>query len=121
MGVDHRSRRGPGIDPALKRDHCVSVRLNSDELTLLDSRRGKFQRGEWMRMATLETLPPSIPALNLEAWRELSHAAANLNQIAKALNQGEKIEPGSLRDKLATFRTALIGAELPREAEGENA
>lgn len=121
MAVDRRSRRGPGIDPAAKRDHCVSVRLNAEELSLLDSRRGKFQRGEWMRMATLETLPPAIPALNLEAWRELSHAAGNLNQIARALNQGDKVERGGLRDQLAVFRAALIGAELPRDDEGSDA
>lgn len=121
MADDRRSRRGPGINPAAKRDHCVSVRVNAEELSLLDARRGKFQRGEWMRMAALETLPPTIPPLNLEAWRELSHAAGNLNQIARALNQGDKVERGGLRDQLVAFRAALIGAELDHGEEDANA
>lgn len=112
------ARRGPAPLPAGdKREHCVSVRLNAAELAKLDVTRGKFQRGEWLRMAALDKLPPVIPAINTEAWSELARAAANLNQIAKALNAGDKVERGGLRDQLAQFRAALIGAQLQGEVD----
>lgn len=111
MNDERRRRRGPGtLDPEEKREHCVSVRLNVRELAQLDELRAKFQRGEWLRMASLDKLPPSIPLLNIQAWSELARAAANLNQIARALNAGSK--PGGLQDQLAKFRAALIGAQL---------
>lgn len=113
MNDERRRRRGPGtLDPEEKREHCVSVRLNVRELAQLDERRAKFQRGEWLRMAALDKLPPSIPPLNVQAWSELSRAGANLNQLARAMNAGEKVERGGLRDMLANFRAALIGAQL---------
>lgn len=116
---DRTARRGPAPLPATeKREHCVSVRLNPAELASLDTRRGSFQRGEWLRMAAMDKLPPTVPALNSEAWVELARAAGNLNQIARALNSGEKIEKGGLRDQLNQFRAALIGAKL-NEEDGE--
>ena len=118
---ERRSRRGPTmIDPSEKRGHCVSVRLNAAELVLLDERRGKHQRGEWMRMAMLDTLPPTIPALNAQAWAKLARSAANLNQLARAANAGSKIEKGGLRDQLAEFRAALIGAKPEDEGDAQN-
>jgi hypothetical protein len=99
-----------------RREHCVSVRLNAAELAALDTRRGSFQRGEWLRMAALDKLPPTVPAINAQAWAELARAAANLNQIARALNAGEKVERGGIRDQLNQFRAALIGADLEGDA-----
>ena len=113
MTDERRSRRGPvALDPSEKREHCVSVRLNAGELNRLDERRSVFQRGEWLRMAALGKLPPTVPLLNAEAWADLARAAANLNQLARAVNAGAKIEKGGLRDQLNEFRAALIGAKL---------
>lgn len=113
MTDERRSRRGPAtLDPFEKREHCVSVRLNAAELSTLDERRGPYQRGEWTRMAMLDKLPPTIPALNAQAWAELARSAANLNQLAKAMNAGATIEKGGLRDQLNEFRAALLGARL---------
>lgn len=120
MADERRSRRGPfSLDPSEKREHCVSVRLNVGELDKLDDRRGPFQRGEWLRMAALDKLPPTIPAINSQAWAELARAAANLNQLARAVNAGATIEKGGLRDQLNEFRAALIGARLD-EGHAEN-
>ena len=44
------------------RIHCVSVRLNKEELELLNASRGDKRKGEWLRMASLQKLPPAIPA-----------------------------------------------------------
>lgn len=119
---DRSARRGPApLSDEERREHCVSVRLNVGELAMLDKRRGNFQRGEWLRMAALgmDKLPPTVPAINAQAWAELARAAANLNQIARALNQGEKVERGGLRDQLNQFRAALIGADLEGHAEDQ--
>lgn len=86
-----RRRRGPApLDAADKRGHTVSVRLNEAELARLDLLRDavQMQRGEYLRAAALHRLPPTIPAINREAWAELAREAANLNQFAKHLNQG---------------------------------
>lgn len=118
MPDERSARRGPApLSAEQRRKHCVSVRLNVAELAMLDERRSNFQRGEWLRMAALEKLPPTVPAINAQAWAELARAAANLNQIARALNAGEKIERGGLRDQLNRFRAALIGASLEGHAE----
>lgn len=115
--MDRSARRGPAPLPAdVRREHCVSVRLNAAELATLDARRGAYQRGEWLRMAALDKLPPTVPAINAQAWAELARAAANLNQIARALNAGEKVERGGIRDQLNQFRAALIGADLEGDA-----
>jgi uncharacterized protein YndB with AHSA1/START domain len=116
-----RRRRGPApLEAGEKREHTVSVRLNPDELTRLDQARGTvgMQRGEYLRAAALHRLPPTIPALNREAWAALSRSAANLNQIAHRLNladQDERAVAPSTTDVarvLADFRRALIGADL---------
>ena len=86
-----RSRRGPApLDAADKRGHTVSVRLNGGELEKLDAQRSavQMQRGEYLRAAALHRLPPTIPEMNRKAWSELSRATANLNQIARHLNEG---------------------------------
>mgnify|MGYP001499143489 CR=1 FL=1 len=121
LNDERRRRRGPGtLDPQEKREHCVSVRVNARELAQLDERRGNFQRGEWLRMAALDKLPPTVPSINSQAWAELARAAANLNQLAKAVNAGARVEKGGLRDQLNEFRAALIGAKLDDEGHAED-
>jgi hypothetical protein len=87
MEIDKtRAKRGgrtPLKDP---RTHCVSVRLNDEELNILNTKRGKMKQGEWLRCAALDKLPPNIPEPNITKWQELAKAANNLNQIARKLN-----------------------------------
>lgn len=65
------SRRGKfhtdKLPPDEIRSHCVSVRLNEEELTILDSKRGQYKKGEWLRMSSLDKLPPVLPEINREA------------------------------------------------------
>lgn len=107
-----KSRRGrTPLEACDKRTHTVSVRLNNDELAHLDAARGDHQRGEWMRMAGLDRLPPSVPEVNREAWIALSRAASNLNQIARAINSREAPAVQEIRIELLAFRDALLGAK----------
>lgn len=110
--ADRRARRGGGksLPPEQLRTHCVSVRLSPAELEQLDARRGSMQRGEWLRVAALDVLPPVIPELNREAWIELARSAANLNQVAFRLNSGEMPELDQVRAELIAFRAALLKA-----------
>ncbi len=83
------SRRGPKPKPeSEKRKHPVTCRLTDIEAVKVDERRGQMTRGEWIRTAALKRPPKIIPTVNREAWLALSKLAGNLNQIAKAVNQG---------------------------------
>lgn len=116
MTIDRtkRRRRGPApLDPAEKRVHSVSVRLNDAELARLDTQRKavRMQRGEYLRAAALHRLPPTIPELNREAWVALARTTANLNQIAHRLNSGDALPLAEVRVMLDAFRRDLIGVK----------
>ncbi|MBH3111950.1 hypothetical protein I5M95_04290 [Serratia marcescens] len=65
----------------LLRTHCVSVRLNNDELQLLNTKRGETSKGEWLRLASLDKFPPIVPPINIEAWKSLSKISQKLNTL----------------------------------------
>ena len=117
VDVTKRRRRGPApLDADDKRDHTVSVRLNAGELDRLDTLRAQvsMQRGEYLRAAALHLLPPTIPALNREAWAAMARVAGNLNQYQTAINEGRAHEYphgflDELRDMVQGFRRDLIG------------
>ncbi|MHB9042542.1 hypothetical protein [Acidithiobacillus sp.] len=123
VDMGKRSRRGPVSLPAdALRQHCVSVRLNAAELALLDESRGRFQRGEWMRMATFGKLPPSIAEINLKAWTALATVISNLNQFQSAINRGNAhaIPSGVLEglcEQVQSLRRDLIGANVGEVAD----
>jgi hypothetical protein len=116
-----RRRRGPApLDEIERRVHSVNARLSAAELAALDERRAavRMQRGAYLRAAALLRLPPSVPAINREAWASLARAAGNLNQIARHLAGGDAVELEAIRAALADFRRGLIGADLGDEGEG---
>lgn len=121
LAPDRRHRRGPKPKPPEElRTHCVSVRLSAAELEQLDAKRGPLQRGEWLRVAALDRLPPIIPELNRQTYSELARSAANLNQLAFRANSGEMPELGELRAALKQFRDALIGVRSHHEGDAED-
>ena len=76
--------------PQELRIHCVSVRLNNAELAKLNTLREHYSKGEWLRMASLQKLPPVIPAINTEAWKALSDISQKLNRIAAHIDGKSK-------------------------------
>ncbi|WP_079419708.1 plasmid mobilization protein [Thiomonas intermedia] len=106
--IARRRRHGPEPLPASDlRSHCVSVRLNPAELALLDAKRGRLARGEWMRAAALHHLPPAPPnPIAREQWQQLARVGANLNQIAAAVNAARL--SGAMLPDLADIRGALV-------------
>lgn len=136
-----KRRRGPPPIPlAEKRRHRVSVYLNDAELagligwvfpgddqvdgTALGVRR---ELGRYMRDATFDRLPPQIPAINREAWMELSRLAGNLNRYVVAIEVGnaQGMPPAlavELREQVQALRRELLGVrdqDEPADQEDE--
>lgn len=95
------------------RIHCVSVRLNKEELELLNASRGDKRKGEWLRMASLQKLPPAIPAINLEVWQSLTTISQKLNKLIDHLDTKSsnseltKTEIFAVKNRLKSFDHVL--------------
>ena len=70
----------------------------------------------WLRQAALaRRLPvPPVPAINREEYADLARLSANLNQLARAGNEGRNVVISdslveSLRAEVNQLRLALIG------------
>ncbi|WP_445375321.1 hypothetical protein ACSLVK_06240 [Photorhabdus tasmaniensis] len=100
------------------RSHCVSVRLNNDELQCLNAKRGDRSKGEWLRLAFLEKLPVTVPPINLEAWKSLSEISQKLNKLVAHLDnksQGSSLtqtELFAVKRQISELRMNLIAADL---------
>ena len=102
--LSRSSRRGKfhtaKYSPNEVRTHCVSVRLNEEELSILDSKRGPYKKGEWLRMASLNKLPPVLPEINREAWVKLGSKSPD--------SELTRTELFALRRQIKTLRDHLI-------------
>lgn len=99
-------------EPSELRSHCVSCRMNDSEIAQLDARRGKYARGEYLRLALNSALPPPAPPeINREAWVTLAKAAGNLATMATAMRGGEYVPLDEITTAIADFRRELIGAK----------
>ncbi|RCV86039.1 plasmid mobilization relaxosome protein MobC [Vreelandella rituensis] len=112
----------PALPHEQKRTHTVSTRFNKAELHELDrlSISVGLRRGEYLRLAAFQALPPTIPELNKSAWFELSKAASNLNQIAHQLNKkGVEVDVDieEISNMLSFFRQILIEVGEGYESE----
>lgn len=126
--TSRRPRRGHALPKEERRRHAVMMRVNDAELAEIDTRRGEYDRGEFLRMSLfgMKQARPrpmtQIPELNHSAWLELSRSASNLNQIGRHLNEAD-IQLGDLPKiiiLLTQFRAALIGARLTEEHDDES-
>lgn len=108
-----KRRYGPTPKSASdRRWHSVSCRLTDEELAILDARRGKVRRGEWLRLSALSKPPRVVPELNRAAWVDLARSASNLNQITHAMNSGSLPSSGDLASVLADLRHDLDALRL---------
>ncbi|MHA3402654.1 hypothetical protein [Yersinia enterocolitica] len=111
------------------RSYCVSVRLNIEELQILEVKRGSYKKGEWLRMASLQKIPPIIPAINLNAWKALSEISQKLNRIATHIDGKSKesqlthTELFAVKRQLEELRCNLLRADfwsVPHEGYAED-
>ena len=96
-----------------KRTVTVSTRLTPAETVRLDNLRGKIQRGTYLRLILTDNVPPYIPAIDRQAYAELSRLGSNLNQIVRAFNNIGQM-PKSIADiqsLLAELRLSLINLQ----------
>ena len=119
-GRSLKRRRGPApIAAADRRVHRVSVYLSDAEVAALDDLRGGISRGRYLRTASLDTPPPQIPSVNIEAWRSLAPVASNLNQIASRLNVEADVSVEEVRTQLQKLRAGMIGFVPPVDDDDE--
>ena len=119
-----RGGRPPG-DPAARRGITVGVRVSARELDAITSRAvaAGVTPCQWLREAALSRRLPSppVPEVNRQEYSALARLGSNLNQLARAVNEGRPVTvPSALLQRLtgevARLRLALIGA-APEEGE----
>lgn len=114
----HYSNRGKKVVDQEKRMFCISVRLNRNELDLLDSRRSTMQRGTFFRAALHGKFPDQIliPSINKDLYRDLGRALGNLATVATAMRGGEYREIDEIKGILNDFRLKLLTGKSEAEA-----
>ncbi|HCB3233575.1 TPA: hypothetical protein MYU56_005555, partial [Klebsiella pneumoniae] len=74
--------------------------------------------GEWLRMASLQKLPPVIPAINTKAWKALTDISQKLNRIATHIDCKSKdsqlthTELFAVKRQLEELRQNLLNADV---------
>lgn len=102
-----------------ERTITVSSRFSPSEAAELDRRRGSVRRGTFLRNLFLgKREPRQIPEVNRERYIETARWAANLNQIARAVNETGSVDIKELQGTLRAFRLALIG--MVKEVDSKN-
>ena len=86
-------RRGrPKSPPDTVRRLTIGVRVNSEEWRCLQSKAAfmGMPPARWLRIAALARRlpPPPVPAINRTIYSELARMGVNLNQLARAANEG---------------------------------
>jgi len=114
-----RGRGGrPKNEPGTVRDVTIGVRVSRSEFDTLKLKADAMSLtpAHWLRQAALSRrLPaPPVPAINREEYADLARLSANLNQLAKAGNEGRNVVISdslveSLRAEVNQLRLALIG------------
>ncbi|MBI0469327.1 hypothetical protein EXT68_03730 [Pectobacterium parmentieri] len=111
------------------RSHCVSVRFNDEELALLNERRGRYRKGEWLRSAFLHNLPAIIPSINLDAWKTLGEISQKLNKLVAHLDEKSagssltQTELFAVKRQISELRQNLIQTNIwssPCEGNAKN-
>lgn len=105
-------------NPSHLRTHCVSVRLNHDELQLLNAKRGDKSKGEWLRLASLDKLPIVVPSINIEAWKSLADISQKLNKLLHHLETKSdgstltKTELFAVKRQISELRIHLVSTDM---------
>lgn len=127
--VIKQSSKLTNLIPERLRTHCVSVRLNNAELSKLNTLRGNYAKGEWLRMASLQKLPTILPPINLSAWKALGEINQKLNRIALHIDSKSEdsklthTELFAVKRQLAELRQNLLSADIwsnPDEGNAED-
>jgi hypothetical protein len=126
MNADVTPRKSAGGhrkgDPAAVRTATIGVRVSASEYAALREKAAQMRMtpAQWLRAAALSRRLPSPPvaAINREQYVELARLAANLNQLARLANEGQRVVVADgLLKRLASetkrLRLALLGIGVP--------
>lgn len=122
MNADATLRRSAGGrpkgDPAAVRSATIGVRVSACEYAALREKAAQMHMtpAQWLREAALSRRLPSPPVaeINREQYVELARLAANLNQLARLANEGQRVVVADgLLERVASetkrLRQALLG------------
>ncbi|WP_275262961.1 hypothetical protein, partial [Citrobacter farmeri] len=97
-----------------------------EELTLLNEKRGRHRKGEWLRLSLINKLPAVVPAINFEAWKTLGEISQKLNKLVAHLDSKSYESPltqtelFAVKRQVSELRLHLITADLWRAShEGD--
>jgi len=116
----------PKGDPADVRCSTIGVRVSVDEYAALRAKAEQMSMtpAQWLREAALSRRLPSppVPPINREQYAELARLSANLNQLAKASNEGRAVTVNDallqrLSAETGKLRLALLGAGDDRKSD----
>jgi hypothetical protein len=114
----------PKGDPAAVRSATIGVRVSASEYAALREKAAHMHMtpAQWLREAALSRRLPSPPvaAINREQYVELARLAANLNQLARLANEGQRVAVADdLLERLAgetkRLRLALLGVGVAND------
>lgn len=114
-------RRGgrPRSAPEALRTATIGVRVSDAEYSALRIKAETLAMtpAQWLREAALTRRLPSPPvsAINREQYAELGRLAANLNQLTRLANEGDRVVVASgllakIHSEVSRLRLELIGA-----------
>ncbi|MFV9668452.1 hypothetical protein ACNY68_05570 [Pantoea sp. KXB25] len=104
--------------PRALRLSCVSVRLNSSELSKLDKERDKHAKGEWLRICFMKNQPVIVPEINKAAWKMFADINHKLNELLNHLNAKQSCSPltktelFAVKRQISDLRSRLITTDL---------
>jgi integrase len=100
------------------REKRLDVYLSPDELSAIQAKAADagLRLAEFARAAALGVKVQAVSEINAARWSELAATCSNLNQLAKAANEGRvvNIPPDlllELLDQVQAFRKALLGVD----------
>ena len=102
----------------------IGVRVSTAEYDALRQRADTMAMtpAQWLREAALTRRLPSPPvsAINREQYAELARLSANLNQLTRLANEGERVTVATallakIKGEVSRLRLELIGAASESE------
>ena len=124
MSAEPHARKSKGGrprgDPAAVRKATIGVRVSDSEYDALRAKAAQLHMtpARWLREAALSRRLPSPPvaAINRAQYVELVRLSANLNQLTRLANEGQRVTVADgllkrLTIEARRLRLALIGVE----------
>ena len=108
------------------RTATIGVRVSTAEYDALRAKADVMAMtpAQWLREAALtRRLPaPPVAAINRERYAELGRLAANLNQLTRLANEGQRVTIatellGRLSSEVGRLRLGLLGAGLSPDTD----